>query len=83
MKRNEITTIDKLAIGDRFYFASDKHKVVWEKVDGDTKRTPWQTYTQWALPGEIADRPNASDEYKRQSKKSVRKQTQVVYLRSK
>lgn len=53
MERNTITTVGELHIGDRFYKASDKKRVVWEKVESEIKRTYYQTYKHFAItPGE-------------------------------
>ncbi len=83
MKRNDVTAIDRLSVGDRFYFEKDRHKAVWEKVIGEVKRTQYQTYTQWAVPASVADSPAASETYIKANIKALRKGTQVVYLRSK
>jgi hypothetical protein len=50
MKRNELTTVDKLRIGDRFHKAGDQKKKVWTKVENETKVTNYQTYKHWGLP---------------------------------
>lgn len=83
MNRNEASTIEKLAIGDRFYFSKDKKKAVWEKVKGEVKQTQFQTYTQWAVPASVIDSPAANEIYVKSNFKALRKGTQVVYLRSK
>lgn len=83
MKRNEKVGVEMLSIGDRFYFAKDKHKAVWEKVPGEVKQTQFQTYTQWAVPASVIDSPAANEMYVKSNFKALRKGTQVVYLRSK
>jgi hypothetical protein len=41
-------TIADLAIGDRFYFASDKKRIPHQVVAYQTKVTKYQTYKYWA-----------------------------------
>ena len=38
MRRGELTTIEKLAAGDRFYYLKDKNKEVWEVVSHKRKK---------------------------------------------
>ena len=69
-KKNEITTIAKLSIGDRFYFLNDKKKIVHTKVEHEKIQTHYQTYKHFALQDgkRIPDMKKAD--------------TQVVFLRS-
>ncbi len=48
MLPNTVTTIHQLNIGDRFYKLQDKTKTVWEKVEGEVKKTYYQTYRHFA-----------------------------------
>ncbi|HCU46662.1 MAG TPA: hypothetical protein DF610_19265 [Sphingobacterium sp.] len=81
MKKNQLTTVDQLQIGDRFYFQNDNNKVVWEMVDHETKSTHFRTYRHFCLLGSYADR--TSDKRLRdQQAKGVQGNTNVVYLRS-
>jgi hypothetical protein len=82
MKKHEITTVDKLQIGDRFYFLNDKNKVVWEKVEHEVKSTQYRTYSHFALLGTYADRVKDLVMRKNNSK-GMQPNTQVVFLRSK
>lgn len=81
MKKNEITTVDKLQIGDRFYFLNDANKVVWEMVDHESKSTFYRTYTHFCLLGSYADRISDRATRDRQAK-GIQGNTKVVYLRS-
>lgn len=49
MERNTKTTIDKLAIGDRFYKQNDRNKAIHEKIDRAPFKTKHYTYTNWAM----------------------------------
>lgn len=86
MERNTVTYINKLKVGDRFYRAGDKDRLVLEKVDHKVKRTNYQTYSHWAIPASIADRFRPDGEQlERQISlwgRALRAETQVVYLRS-
>ncbi|WP_437918420.1 hypothetical protein [Sphingobacterium sp. LRF_L2] len=82
MKKNELTTANSLQTGDRFYFQADKNKVVWEMVDHEKKTTNFQTYTKWCMPASISD-GRGSETFKAAYVKPLRKETKVVYLRSK
>ncbi|WP_149913515.1 hypothetical protein [Sphingobacterium cavernae] len=82
MKRNEVTTVDKLQIGDRFYFLNDKNKVVWEKVDFAVKTAHYRTYSHFALLGTYADRVKDSVMRKNNSK-GMQPDTRIVFLKSK
>lgn len=44
MKRFEVTTAGALQIGDTFYKAADKAKTVFERIDGEAKKTQYVTY---------------------------------------
>jgi hypothetical protein len=82
MKKNEVTTVDKLQIGDRFYFLNDKNKVVWEKIEHEVKTTKYRTYNHFALLGSYAD--IVKDRIKRRNNsKGMQPNTRVVYLKSK
>lgn len=39
MKNNKVTTLDTLAIGDRFYKAGDQKKIVWQLMSSPSKST--------------------------------------------
>lgn len=82
MKKNEVTTADNLQIGDRFYFLNDKNKVVWEMVEHEKKVTNYQTYSNWCIPASVSD-GRGSETFKAAYVKPIRKETKVVYLRSK
>lgn len=82
MKKNQLTTVDQLQIGDRFYFQNDSNKVVWEIVEHETKTTHYRTYKHFCLLGSFADRTTDKQLRKHQSK-GVQGNTNVVYLRSK
>lgn len=69
MERNTTTTIEQLAIGDRFYKAKDRTKTVLTKVEHETKVTKYQTYTQWAK--------NDTEKYPQPMKSD----TAVIFLR--
>ena len=43
-----VTFIHQLQTGDRFYRLKDKKKEVWEKVEGEVKKTYFQTYRHFA-----------------------------------
>lgn len=70
MERNTKTTIDKLAIGDRFYKASDKNKTVLQKVAHAPFQTKHYRYTNWA----IKDNERHADK--------MRHDTEVIFLRN-
>lgn len=82
MKKNEITTVDKLQIGDRFYFLNDTNKVVWELIQQEKKQTMYRTYSHFCLLGSYADRVDCPQKRNLNSK-GVMANTRVVYLRSK
>lgn len=82
MKKNQLTTVDQLQIGDRFYFQNDNNKVVWEMVDHETKTTHFRTYSHFCLLGSYADR-TTDQQWRNQQAKGVQGNTSVVYLRSK
>lgn len=44
MKRFELTTAGALQIGDTFYKATDKTKSVYERIEGEAKKTQYATY---------------------------------------
>lgn len=70
MERNTQTTIDELAIGDRFYRAKDRNRKVLEKIEHKAFVTKHYTYRHWAL----ADGERHPEMFKNG--------TPVVYLRS-
>lgn len=80
MKKNTLITADKLQVGDRFYFANDKNKVVWQIVEHEKKVTNYQTYSQWCMPASVAD-GRGSETYKQANVKPLRGATSVVFLR--
>lgn len=83
MNKNEITTIDQLANGDRFYFLADKSKTVWQKVERKAKKTEYQTYRYWALQASLVDTVmQHSSIYFSNCIKAVNRETKIVYLRS-
>lgn len=49
MNRGTLTIIEKLQVGDRFHRAGDQKKVVWTKVEHQTKVTNYQAYKHWAV----------------------------------
>ncbi|QNK63966.1 hypothetical protein H7F33_05595 [Pedobacter sp. PAMC26386] len=69
MNRNEITVAGSLQTGDRFYKRNDKGKVVFEKVEGEIKKTEYQTYT-------VNARKNGA-----KFTQSMKGNTEVVFLR--
>lgn len=81
MDRNTVTTADKLELGDRFYFANDKNKVVWQKVEHEIKVTHFQTYKHWCILASVADNPKMHPTAKATYVKPMRKETKVVFLR--
>lgn len=81
MKRNELTTVMQLVIGDRFYKAADKAKAVWVMVEGEKKATAYQTYKYFACPAMVIDHPGLKQAQKERSYKALNKDTQVVFLR--
>lgn len=70
MERGTRTTIDNLAIGDRFYKVKDGNRIVHEKVEHAPLKTKYCLYRNWA---------RADNEKHAQAMKSG---TEVVFLRS-
>jgi len=71
LKHLQLTTIDQLQIGDRFYKANDKKKHPYTLTECDAKKTFFRTYKYFATKdGERNPMPLVST-------------TQVVFLRSK
>ncbi|MDM8176866.1 hypothetical protein QT327_21365 [Olivibacter sp. 47] len=81
MQRNEMTTMEKLSLGDRFYFANDKKRLVWQKVEHETTQTKYRTYKHFALLASVVDNPCMKEEYKKNLTKAVNKDTAIVFLR--
>ncbi|MFD2961342.1 MULTISPECIES: hypothetical protein [Olivibacter] len=81
MQRNEVSTMEKLTLGDRFYFANDKKRLVWQKVEHAATQTKYRTYKHFALLASVVDNPCMKEEYKKNLVKAVNKDTSVVYLR--
>jgi hypothetical protein len=71
MERNTKTTMYHLQIGDRFYKVNDKKKIVYTKVESETKRTHFQTYKHFALK----DGERFPD--------AIKSTTEVIFLRHK
>lgn len=82
MKKNTMTTVANLQIGDRFYFQNDKNKVVWELVQHEKKSTHYRTYHHFCLLGTYADRVT-DPVMRKNNSKGLQADTKVVYLRSK
>jgi hypothetical protein len=71
MERGAKTTAKALAIGDRFYKASDAKKSVLQMVEHKAKVTRHQTYTIWCIPdGRDKRYPDA-----------IKAETEVIFLR--
>lgn len=81
MNRNELTSVELLKTGDRFYKASDKNKLVFVIVEGERKQTHFRTYKYFACPASIVDHQGLKQVQKERSYKAVNKDTQVVFLR--
>lgn len=71
MKRNEVTAIKNLQVGDVFYKHNDKSKTVFELVPGEVKTTQYQTYSFFGLKRGAMRFPD-----------TFKGDTVVVYLRS-
>lgn len=71
MKQGELTTIDNLQVGDRFYFASDKKKEVWQVKRKEEKSNDWMTTGATVYKPEV-----------KYSNHNVKKGRAVVFLRS-
>ena len=80
MNRNTVTMISELKIGDRFYKAGDKNKTVFQKVDHKSKRTQWQTYTQFAIEAKILGRDLNQSKIEEHAK-AFKRDTSVIFLR--
>ena len=81
MKRNELTTAERLKIGDRFYKLADKQKKVFEKVDCDVKTTQYRTYKHFCIEASILE-SSTHWSHKKRYVVGISSDTQVVYLRS-
>lgn len=81
MKKHELTTVDQLQIGDRFYFPTDKSKVVWEMVEHETTSTHFRTYKYFCLVGSYADRVSCPKQ-RNLNARGIMGNTKVIYLRS-
>lgn len=71
MKRNEITAIKNLQVGDVFYKHNDKSKTVFELVEGKPIATQYQTYSFFGLKRGTKKYPDV-----------FKSDTVVVYLRN-
>lgn len=74
MERMKLTTIGILKKGDRFYLKSDRKKTVWEKVDYPEIKTPYQTYSDFAITDEMLMS-------RRPEPKAFKSETAVIFLR--
>lgn len=83
MERNCLTTVAALRIGDRFFKLSDKKRLVLELVQGETKRTHFQTYKHFCCPVSIMDNNRMPAQLKERNFKAINKDTQVIFLRNK
>jgi|GEM_PF-1564275 len=70
MERNTLTTAKMLQIGDRFYIAKHRKKIIMQMVKGEIKKTYYQTYRYWCQ----AD----GDKYPQ----AIKGDTQVIFLRN-
>lgn len=82
MERNTVTNIARLQIGDRFYKANDKHKIVFEKVEHETKKTAYQTYKHWAVEAKYCRGTLTADQIEMYAK-PINSATEVIFLRHK
>ncbi|WP_313234204.1 hypothetical protein [Sphingobacterium multivorum] len=81
MKKNQLTTVDQLHLGDRFYFANDNNRVVWEMVNHGVRPPFTRSTNYFCLLGSHAD--HIKDKAIRDNMtKSIKGNTKVVYLRS-
>ncbi len=81
MERNELTTVQKLTLGDRFYKVSDKNKIVFQMVPHEVKKTHFQTYKYFCCEASVID--NKNNKHKERNFKAINKETPVVFLRHK
>lgn len=81
MKRLEVTTAAKLQVGDRFYMANDKAKLVCVKVEHQKKQTSFQTYSHFYCYGSVMDHQRLTTAEKERNFKAMKADTIVVFLR--
>ena len=74
MERMTLTTIVQLHKGDRFYLKTDRKKEVWEKVDYPEIKTPYQTYTNFAITDTML-------QMRHPEPKAFKEDTAVIFLR--
>jgi len=81
MKRNTLTTMYHLKPGDRFYKAGDKKKTVFEKIDLDSRKTAWQTYSHFAVEVKYMTRVRTLSTLASMAK-VFKSSTEVIFLRN-
>src|SRR5690242_18972194 len=74
MARITITSIGAGRKGDRFYLKNDRKKEVWEKVDFPPIKTPYQTYSNFAITDNML-------QMRYPEPKAFKDETGVVFLR--
>lgn len=79
MKRNQITTLDKLQPGDRFHFPDDKKKIVMQVIGQPQPPIAGRVI---CVPALIMDSPNLDNINLGNYKKAYHSQREVTYLRS-
>jgi hypothetical protein len=82
MNRNNVTTVDKLVIGDRFYRCNDKHKEVLELVEMPAKRTYYRTYRHFFITASTLENIRNDAERIKRMAKPINGTTAVVFLRN-
>lgn len=82
MNRNDVTTVDKLVIGDRFYRSNDKNKEVLELVEMPAKRTYYRTYRYFFITAASADKIRHNADLIGRIAKPINGTTSIVFLRS-
>jgi len=74
MERMTLTIIGALRKGDRFYLKTDRKKEVWEKVDFPAIKTPYQTYSNFAITDNML-------QMRHPEPKAFKEETAVIFLR--
>lgn len=74
MERMTATNIGSLRKGDRFYLINDRKKEVWEKVEYPQIKTPYQTYSNFAITDKMLM-------MRRPEPKAFKEETRVIFLR--
>lgn len=82
MERNEITTVEFLKPGDRFYKKADKKKKPMQMVLSDSKQTQFRTYKFFCCATDIIDNKLMTENLKKRQYQPILKDTVVVYLRN-